>query len=281
MLAPLLFWAGFYAYFYANPGQGKPVEFGGEKVIAFSIACSEWILLTVAAGFSAFRLDAAARLASPQQSARPMAPFYSTIAFSLLVFIMRFVVRAPVELGALCALPIILLPPLTYRVNLLQAGKTPFQFSPQESSLVVDSAKASPLIRAFLERYPHTHGYLYRNFSPESAGGVILHNRERLSVEHPTHLEVTLVCPFTIKLGEFAEGREMFRAYLNRSKPEGCVIHNLPHQTWETWLIGLTQKEWFERIKELDTLSPNHSNTKGLPCQFIENDWSWKSIELM
>lgn len=268
-------------HFYSSPAQVNPAEFNRESLFAFSIAFAEWIVLSTIAGFTVFRLYAAAlRTVAFPQNAKPWMPVYSTAAFSLIVFTARFIGWVPIELGALGALPFILLPPLTYRVTLLHSRASTPLFTMEETCRVLDAAKASSLIREFLERYPLTKVYLYRNTQAHSTGGLLFHNRERLFVPSTTHLEVTLNCPFTTRLGVFAEGRETFRAYLNRDKSEGCVIHNLPHQHWEEWLTGLTKKEWFERIGDLDEEPVNHPNTGGLPCQFQEYSWSWQAIEL-
>lgn len=281
LIAFLVFLGALYFAFSASP-LGAPERIHGDTAISLSIAIGEWAALTAVVGFASFHLDLAGiRAASPRQRARPWMPICSTVLFAAIVFFARFLGGVPIEIGALLAIPCVLLPPLTYRVTHFHSvPQSAPLFSMEETCLVLDSAKASVLIRQFLERYPNTRAFLYRNPKSHSAGGLFLHNRERLSVPLPTYLEVTLNCPFTMRWGVFAEGRETFRAYLNRSKPNGCVIQYLPAQTWDDWLSGLTQREWFERINDLEQAPATHAPTRDLPCQFLETDWSWEILSL-
>ncbi len=260
----------------------EAIEQSAALDVALAIALSEWAILTVVMGYVAFLLNAAGiRTAAPKQAQRSWMPIASTIAFSGIMALARFGAWVPVEISAVLASPCIFLPPLSYRVLSFHKTKDkPQLFNLEEKCRILDSAKSSSLIKQFLQRYPYPKVYLYRNAYSHSAGGLFLHSRERLKVPLTTHLEVTLNCPFTSKAGVMSEGREIFRAYLHRPYPSGSVILDLPQNNWDDWLIGLTQKDWFSRIQELDDREKSLPNINGLPCQFHESNWTWQVIEL-
>ncbi len=250
--------------------------------VSLALALSEWVILTVVMGYVAFLLnDAGLRAAAPKQAQRRWMPIASTVVFSGIMAIATFGAWVPIEISALLASPCIFLPPLSYRASTFHKTKEePSLFNLEERCRTLDAAKSSSLIQQFLQRYPYPKVYVYRNSNSHSAGGLFFHSRERLKVPLTTHLEVTLNCPFTSKVGVMAEGREIFRAYLHRPYPSGSVILDLPHNNWDDWLIGLPQRDWFSRIKELDDREKSHPCIKGLPCQFHESNWTWQAIEL-
>jgi hypothetical protein len=266
----------------AIPLTHGAIEQGAVLDIALAIALSEWVILTVVMGYVAFLLnEAGIRAATPKQAQRRWMPVASTVAFSGIMALARFGAWVPIEISAVLASPCIFLPPLSYLASTFHRNKEePPLFNLEERCRSLDSAQSSLLIKQFLRRYPYPKVYLYRNSYSHSAGGLLLHSRERLKVPLTTHLEVTLNCPFTSKVGVMAEGREIFRAYLHRPYPSGSVILDLPQNNWDDWLIGLPQKDWFSRIQELDDKEKSLPNINGLPCQFHESNWTWQVIEL-
>jgi len=243
---------------------------------------AEIFLLTGLMGLVASSLNQAAFRTAPRgKTTLPWLPWVSTLAFGSLVVLLHYAAWVPVELGALLALPCVLLPPLTYRVirfPSLSPSPSPPIF--EDKNRIQSIMNSSTAIRRFRERYPHAKAYIYQSQSPDTTGGILLHNREPLAVPTPTHIEVTLDCPFTARMGHLAEGHEVFRAYLARRHPNGSIISFLPQENWEDWLAGLEKGEWFQRIKELDGIKPTHPHLENRPLQFIESKMDWQSIPL-
>jgi|GEM_PF-2511294 hypothetical protein len=243
----------------------------------------EITILTTFVGTLAFHLDQAGMKSSLSiQKSNGLLPFVSTLLFAFIVTLLHFIAWVPVEYAFLLALPCIFLPPLTYRVWVQPQTDSPIPlFSMEENCRILDRAAASSLIRKFLERYPDAGAYLYKSKQSHTAGGLLLHNKERLFYPKPTFLEITLDCPFTTRPGILAEGREIFRAYLSRPAGDGSIVSFLPQKEWDDWLIGLQKKEWFERIRELDTIKPSLPDLENLPYQFYNNPIEHQSIDLM
>ncbi len=244
----------------------------------------EIIILTGLAAGLAFYLDEAGSKSSAKaKHHQGWIPWLSVILFSCIVIGAHFLAWVPVVVSSFLALPCVLLPPLTYRVTHPSGtGTTETQsfFSLEENCRIQDRAFSSYLIKQFRDRYPDSKAYIYKGHWPHSAGGLLLHNKERLFLPRTTYLEITLDCPFTTKVGILAEGREIFKAYLSRPTLRGYVISPMPQSSWEEWLTGLRKKEWFERIKELDTIEPEYPDLNNLPYQFSNNNTEWQPIKL-
>ncbi len=271
------------AYF-ITPSIPVLTEWGEERSILlfrmFSII--EIFVFVNLAGWVAFHLDhAGSKNSFSTKFAPAWLPWLSIFLYAGIVPAVHFIAWVPVEIAAILAFPCILLPPLTYRV--IHHPDTDVRsslFSMEDNCRIQDRAFASSLIKQFRERYPNSEAYIYKNKQIYTSGGLLLHNKERLFFPIPTYLEVTLDCPFTTKPGILAEGREVFRAYLSRPTPRGYIVSPMPQGNWEEWLTGLQKKEWFERLRELDTLSPSYPNLKNLPYQFFSAPFEWQTIEL-
>lgn len=206
----------------------------------------------------------------------------SAVLYGLLIATTHYIAWVPVELAAILALPCILLPPLIHRVYSKPQEPISPLFSLEETCRAQDTAFASHMIRQFLERYPQSKTYIYRNKEnpPHSAGGLILHNREALATPVPTNLEVILDCPFSPKVGVIVEGKENFQAYLSRPKGTGTVISPLPLNTWEEWLMGMSKREWFDHIEEMKFMKVTHAGNGDIPPILDGKRIVWQDIHL-
>ena len=258
---------------------------GGSVDLATAVQ-SRWLdgillaVLILLAGVASHGLNSVAARTARQKSHVSWLPMVSTAAFAICVLLLHFIAWVPPEMAALLVSPVLLLPPLIYRVIHIAPPPEKSIFSFEETCLVQDVIFTSELMRQFRKRYPRSKVYLYRTHLPYKAGGVLLHSKERMPIPEPTHIEVTLDCPFTRKVGVLAEGKEIFSAYLSRRLPSGCVVSPLPHNNWDDWLEGLLKSEWLERIDSLDEAKPPHPDLKNLPYQLVEKPLDWQPIQL-
>ncbi len=254
------------------------VSLGGE--IWYS--CVQILVIAGLMGFLAFYLQQAVTR-STNLTTDLTFPLLSTIWFGVIIGAVHFPFGVPIIFMAIVASPVIFLPPLTYCVTkptISEQSPKPL-FSPEETCRLKDNLTLPSLVREFRERYPDAKAYVYKKDSNHSAGGLFLHNRERLPIPSPTYIEVTLDCPFTHKAGNFAYGREAFRAYLSRHREHGSIVEDLPQQDWEKWLLGLESNEWFKRIERLNEKRPTHPNLGHLPYQLFDKITNWEPITLL
>ncbi len=176
----------------------------------------------------------------------------------------------PVYVGFGFMIPLLFLPLLLYRVMPVEEAAKPRLFSMEETCKAQDTVYMSKLIRDFRERYPKSRAYMYKSPENHTAGGILLHSKEAIPEMDGSFIEVTLKCPFTTKSGVFAEGREVFYAYLSRHLPSGTIVSALPQKNWQLWLEGLTDSEWYDRIEALNDMEPNYPCLEDYPCQLTD-----------
>lgn len=239
------------------------------------IDCVSILNLILLAGLIATLLNqASARTA--QTKPIDWLPGVTALLFGSIVALMNFGAYVPVLLGAVMMCPLFLLPPLMYRVMEPEPAPKPKLFTIEETCKTQDKVYMSKMIKDFRDRYPQSNAYMYRSNQNYTAGGILLHSKEAVPEVTDTFIEVTLNCPFTLKFGNFAEGKEIFFAYLSRHLKTGSIVSSLPQKNWQTWLEGLTDSEWFERIEALDSMEPTHPCLDDNPCQFTDLSIKWE-----
>ncbi|MEW6235652.1 MAG: hypothetical protein AB1656_09720 [Candidatus Omnitrophota bacterium] len=266
------------AWFGANV-SGDGVSTLNGSSLSIWLSSIEIVVFSSMMGYLSFSLDRAESKIS-RKPTDDWIPAAFTLLYLLVLIAIHFAAWVPVVLVALLASPIILLPPLFHRVTARPPSTPPPFLSIEERCRLHDNLAIPSLPKEFIERYPNASAYVYKKKLPHTAGGLFLHNRNRLPVAAPTDLEITLDCPFTTKTGELAFGREVFRAYLARHKKEGSIVSFLPQENWGDWLTGLEARVWMERIESLDFMPPNHPCLGGLPYQFIGGIGEWQAISL-
>lgn len=217
-------------------------------------------------------------LAARSAQAKPVEglPWGSSIFFGLVVSLMHFGAWVPVAFGTAMMIPLFFLPPLMYRVMSPEQTTKPKLFTMEETCKTQDVVYMSKMIKDFRERYPNSKAYMYKSNQNHTAGGIILHSKEKVPEIDDTFIEVTLNCPFTTKSGVFAEGKEIFFAYLGRHVESGSIVSPLPQKHWQTWLEGLTDSEWYDRISALDRMETTHPYLEDYPCQFTDLNIKWE-----
>lgn len=206
-------------------------------------------------------------------------PWGSAIFFGFIVTLMHYGAWVPVAFGTAMMLPLFFLPPLMYRVMATEKPAKPKLFTMEETCKTQDIVYVSKLIKDFRDRYPNSNAYMYKSNQNHTAGGILLHSKEKVPEIQNTYIEVTLNCPFTTKSGVFAEGREVFFAYLGRHLETGTIVSPLPQKYWQTWLEGLTDTDWYDRIEALDHMEPTHPCLEDYPCQFTDINLKWEPFQ--
>lgn len=203
-------------------------------------------------------------------------PWATAVLYGTFVAMMHFGAWVPVLIAAVMMFPVFVLPPFIYRVIKPMPVPKPKLFTIEETCKTQDKVYMSKMIKDFRERYPQSNAYMYRSTQNHTAGGILLHSKEAVPEMTDTFIEVTLNCPFTLKFGNFAEGKEIFFAYLSKHLKTGTIVSPLPQKFWQTWLEGLTDTEWFERIEALDQMQPTHPCLEDYPCQFTDLSIKWE-----
>ncbi|MBI1388013.1 MAG: hypothetical protein GC154_06155 [bacterium] len=280
-----MLWAGLLVLIggFILPDEGAAADpRARDALLSVCLSIAGLISLTAIAGLGVNRLNRIAARAARRPASRSFdLTLMGVSLFAAVTSLAHLQGWIPLPLAGVLAAPCLFLPMLTLFIHSHPAAAPePVTLTLEEDCRVKEAALNSGVIREFFQRYPGARLYIYKRSTMHSAGGLFLHNRDRLPWPETTLLDVTLDCPFAAKMGVLAEGREIFRAYLARPLDRGFACFPLPHQHWDDWLAGLTQRDWMSYIDRLAGAEPTHPHLGDRPCQFVEKTLEYRRYAL-
>ncbi len=210
------------------------------------------------------------------------------LAFTLTVILIHYLANVPTWLSGFAASPSLFIPlalerlrhPFPIRRNAGLPAYTPPDYQLDQEIIILERALESQVVQIFLKRYPRCRAFIYQDTTRDKRGGVLLANRERLHLPGAVYIDVTLVCPFGAKPGNFLLGQERVHSYLYRPDSKGSHLAHLPIQRWEDWLEGMTEMNWFAKIKEVHHAESEAIDLTELPFLLVKEHWRCKEIQL-
>ena len=210
------------------------------------------------------------------------------IVFGAMVLSVRFLAGVPGWLAAIAASPCLVIPlvlerlrhPFENRSETSEKGPPQPTYRFDQDIFILERALESDVVKTFMARYPKCRVYLYQEATWDGRGGLLLANRERMHMPSTIYLDVTLVCPFGAKPGLLLLGQERILSYFYRPATGGSHLCFLPRQRWEDWLEGMTEVDWFVKLREVHHVPKSDFELGDLPYQLVDGDWRWKPITL-